>query len=58
MKTLAKGTNSEAVFKLIKVLINTQQDDYAEAVMNDTSDIADIVDHLESDKSLFGGNNV
>ena len=28
MKSLAKGSNSDAIFKLIKVLISVQQQDY------------------------------
>ncbi len=53
MKSLAKGTNSDAIFKLIKVLINTQQDDYQMAVQGDTTEIEDVVDKLETDKELF-----
>jgi hypothetical protein len=53
MKTLAKGTNSDAIFKLIKVLINTQQEDYELAVKGDTTEIEDVVDKLETDRELF-----
>mmetsp|Transcript_13177 Transcript_13177/g.20519 ORF Transcript_13177/g.20519 Transcript_13177/m.20519 type:complete len:115 (+) Transcript_13177:257-601(+) len=53
MKSLAKGTNSDAIFKLIKVLINTQQSDYQMAVQGDTTEIEDVVDKLETDQELF-----
>lgn len=53
MKSLAKGNNSEAVFKLIKVLINTQQQCYEEAVQGDTTAIEDIADKLETNLELF-----
>ena len=53
MKSLAKGTNSDSIFKLLKVMINTQQQIYAEAT-KDTSAIRDICDEIETDKQLFG----
>ena len=53
MKGLAKGTNSKFIFKLIKVLLSTQQQDYAEAVRGDTSNIMDITDQIETDRSLY-----
>ena len=53
MKGLAKGTNSTFIFKLIKVLLSTQQEDYAEAVRGDTSNIMDITDHVETERSLY-----
>lgn len=56
MKSLAKG-NSTAVFKLIKVLINTQQNDYEEAIGGDTTDLLDVASQLETDRSLFGEND-
>ena len=49
MKSLAKGTKSECIFKLIRVLINTQQQDYSAAVAGDTRDLVDIADELETD---------
>ena len=49
MKSLAKGTKSECIFKLIRVLINTQQQDYSAAVDGDTRDLVDIADELETD---------
>ena len=52
MKSLAKGTNSDCIFKLLKVMINTQQQIYQEATQN-TEAIEDIADKLESDKNLF-----
>jgi hypothetical protein len=52
MKSLAKGTNSDCIFKLLKVMINTQQQIYHEATQN-TEAIADISDKLESDLNLF-----
>jgi len=56
MKSLAKGVNSEAIFKLIKVVLQTQQDIYKEAMCKDTSQIEDIADKLETDKALYGEN--
>ena len=53
MKGLAKGTNSTFIFKLIKVLLSTQQEDYAEAVRGDTSNIMDITDQVETERSLY-----
>ena len=53
MKTLAKGTNSDCIFKLIKVLLNTQQTDYDPAVQGDTSALHDIADELDVEKPLF-----
>jgi hypothetical protein len=56
MKSLAKGTSSDAIFKLLKVTINTQQQIFAEA--NEfTNDIEDIADKLVSDKQLFDDND-
>ena len=52
MKSLAKGTSSDCIFKLIKVMINTQQDIFAEALQN-TDAIEDIADKLETSKQLF-----
>ena len=42
MKSLAKGTNSDTIFKLIKVMINTQQEDYKVAIQGGTEDILDV----------------
>ena len=53
MKSLAKGTKSDCIFKLIRVLINTQQQDYASAVQGDTRVLQDIADELETDQGLF-----
>ena len=55
MKALAKGTNSDSIFKLLKVMINTQQQIYAEAT-KDTSAIHDICDEIETDRPLFSEN--
>lgn len=52
MKSLATGKNSDCIFKLLKVMINTQQQIYQEATQN-TDAIDDITDKLESDKNLF-----
>jgi len=52
MESLAKGTNSDCIYKLLKVTINTQQQIFQEA-MKDTSAIEDIAEKLESKKSLF-----
>ena len=54
MKSLAKGTSSDCIFKLIKVLIDTQQKDYSRAIMGDTTAIEDIAEKLETNKGLFG----
>lgn len=48
MKSLAKGTSSEAIYKLLKVTINTQQQIFEEA-NKDTSNIEDVADKLETD---------
>lgn len=54
MKTLAKGTNSDAIFKLIKVLINMQQEDYKLALQGDTQEINDVCSQIETDRQLYG----
>lgn len=54
MRTLAKGTNNDCIFKLIKVLINTQQADYEQALAGDTTDILDVASQIETERSLFG----
>ena len=54
MRTLAKGTNNDCIFKLIKVLINTQQADYEAALAGDTADILDVASQIETERSLFG----
>ena len=51
MKQLAKGTNSECVFKLLKVVINTQQQIFCEA-MKHTDALDDIADKLETDQGV------
>lgn len=53
MNSLAKGTSSESIFKLIKVLIDTQQKDFFKATIGDTSAIEDIADKLESPGKMF-----
>lgn len=52
MKSLAKGTSSDCIYKLLKVTINTQQTIFAEA-MKHTGAIEDIADKLESNQQLF-----
>jgi hypothetical protein len=52
MRSLAKGTSSDAIYKLIKVTINIQQEIFAEANMY-TQDIEDIAEKIEINKSLF-----
>lgn len=47
MKSLAKGTSSEAIYKLLKVVIQTQQQIFHEANKN-TAGIEDIADKLET----------
>jgi len=42
MKTLSQGKNSSAILKLIRVLLNTNQNDYEEAVGGDTTDLMDV----------------
>ena len=56
MKTLAKGTNSDAIFKLIKVLINMQQEDYKMAIQGDTTEINDVCSQLTTERQLYGQN--
>lgn len=53
--SLAKGTNSDTIFKLIKVMMNTQQEDYKIAIQGDTGDINDVCSQIETDRALFGG---
>ena len=53
MKTLAKGTSSECVFKLLKVLLDTQQGDFEEAIKGDTTVLHDIADELNVSKPVF-----
>ena len=53
MRSLAKGTSSDCIFKLIKVLIDTQQKDFSKAVMGDTTAIEDIAEKLEANAKLF-----
>lgn len=57
MKSLAKGNDPAFIFKLIRVLISTQQEDYYEAVQGDTSAIKDIADQVETKMSLYGNND-
>ena len=52
MKSLSKGTDSEAIFRLIKVLIQTQQACYAEAI-EDTEVIEDIAEKVEGDNAIL-----
>lgn len=54
MRTLAKGNNSDCIYKLIKVLINTQQSDYEVALAGDTAEILDVASQIETERSLFG----
>ena len=49
MKTLAKGKSKVAIFKLLRVLINTSQDNYGDA---DPSSVKEIADVIEADGSL------
>ena len=52
MKELAKGTNSEVIFKVLQVLINTQQSDFFEALAHDTTMLDDIADSLEVEQNV------
>ena len=52
MKSLAKGTSADHIFKLIKVMMNTQQQIFAEA-LKDTDAIEDIADKVQTDRTLF-----
>lgn len=54
MKSLAKGTSSDAIFKLIKVLISTQQEDYKVAVQGDTRGLNDVCSQISTERDLFG----
>ena len=54
MKSLARGTNSDAIFKLIKVLINMQQEDYKVAVQGDTHALNDVCSQISTNRELFG----
>ena len=49
MKTLAKGKSKKAIFKLLRVLINTSQDNYGDA---DPSTVKEIADVIEADGAL------
>ena len=57
MRTLAKGTNTDCICKLLKVLINTQQADYEQAHAGDTTQILDVTSQIETERSLFGEQN-
>ena len=48
MNSLAKGTSDEAAFKLIKIFLSTQQQDYHEAIAGDTTQIQDIASELDA----------
>jgi hypothetical protein len=52
MKSLAKGKTSDSIFKLISVLITTQQNDYASVNATNTNTITDIADQLEGNATL------
>ena len=52
MRSLAKGNSSDAIYKLLKVTINIQQEIFAEANMY-TQEIEDIAEMIETNKSLF-----
>ena len=49
MRTLAKGKSKKVVFKLIRVLVNSSQDNYGDA---DSSTVKEIADVIEADGSL------
>jgi len=49
MKTLSQGKNPGAIFKLIKVLLNTNQNDYEEAIEGDTTDLMDVASQVETE---------
>ena len=49
MKTLARGKSKQAIFKLLRVLINTSQDNYGDA---DPSSVKEIADVIEADGNL------
>ena len=48
MKALAKGTHEKYIFKLLRVLIDTHQEDLGRAIIGDTAVIEDIADKLET----------
>ena len=48
MNSLASGTSNEAAFRLIKVLLNTQQQDFMSAIAGDTTQIADIASEIDT----------
>jgi hypothetical protein len=52
MKSLSDGVKSDAIFKLLKVLIECQQKIFYEAT-RDTSNIGDITDQVSTDRQLF-----
>ena len=54
MRTLAKGNSADCIFKLLKVLLSTQQGDFESVVQSDTSPVRDIADELSVNKPLFG----
>lgn len=58
MKSLAAGKNSDTIFKLIKVLINTQQEDFKVAIQGDTGIIQDVCSQIETDRELFAAQEV
>lgn len=52
MAQLSAGNKTDPIFKLIKVMIQVQQQEYQEA-HEDTSAIEDIAEKVETDKPLF-----
>ena len=56
MKTLSQGKTSSAIFKLIRVLLNTNQNDYDEAIAGDTTDLMDVASQVETEQE-YGENN-
>ena len=53
MKALAKGTHEKYIFKLIRVLIDTHQEDLGKAIIGDTALIEDIADKLETETPKY-----
>ena len=44
MRTLAKGQSKKAILKLLRVLINTSQDNYGDADKEAVKEIADVIE--------------
>ena len=56
MKTLAKGKSSKAIVKLLRVLINTCQDNYGDTDPKAVKEIADVIEVEGENRMTIKGN--